>query len=184
MFESKEYTVTFKDFYSYLYRITEKVTPLPVDCGRLCDGSCCKGDDESGMYLFPGEKVMYENLPGWAKVQKSGLVFAGEKVDFFTCTGKCDRTLRPLACRIFPLFPFIDISGNLEIIMDPRGKGLCPLAGALHTNELDKKFVDTVRYVSKLMMKNSLLYSYMFELSRFTEQYANIFSINNPEDKI
>lgn len=170
-----------KDFYSYIYRLTDNVTPLPVDCGQLCDGSCCKGDEDTGMYLFPGEKVMYENLPDWAKIRKSGLLFGSKKVDFFTCPGSCDRKLRPLACRIFPLFPFIDISGNLEIIMDPRGKGLCPLAKAMKVSDLDPIFVDTVTYISKLMMKNSLLYSYMFELSRFTEQCADILSFDSQE---
>ena len=174
--------MTFKDFYSYIYNITEDVTPLPVDCGQLCGRSCCKGNDDTGMYLFPGESVMYENLPSWAKIQKSGLSFGGGKVDFFSCSGSCDRTLRPLACRIFPLFPFIDVSGNLKLIMDPRGKGLCPLARALDISDLDGKFIDTVRYISKLIMKNSLLYSYMFELSRFTEQYADIFSTGQKED--
>ena len=174
--------MNFKDFYSYIYRITENVTPLKVDCGRLCDGSCCKGDDDTGMYLFPGEKVMYENVPGWAKIRTCGLVLAGEKVDFFSCTGRCERALRPLACRIFPLFPFIDISGNLNVIMDPRGKGICPLAKTMDISELDEKFVGTVRYIFKLMMKNSLLYSYLFELSRFTEQYTNMFSFGSKED--
>ena len=174
--------MNYKDFYSYIYRITENVTPLEIDCGGLCDGSCCKGDDDTGMYLFPGEKVMYENVPGWAKIRPCGLSLAGEKVDFFSCSGKCDRALRPLACRIFPLFPFIDISGNLNIIMDPRGKRICPLAKTMDVSELDEKFVGTARYVFKLMIKNSLLYSYLFELSRFTEQYTNIFSFGSKED--
>lgn len=165
---------TCKDFYSYIYKITENVTPLPVDCGGLCNGSCCHGDDQTGMYLFPGEKIMYENVPDWAKIQKSGLVLAGEKVDFFSCTGTCDRALRPLACRIFPLFPYIDLSGDLQLIMDPRGKGICPLAKAMNISDLDENFVRVVGYVSKLMMKNSLLYSYLFDLSRFTDSCLNI----------
>lgn len=167
-----------KDFYSYIYRLTENVTPLPVDCGELCNGNCCKGDDDTGMYLFPGEKVMYENLPDWAKIRKCGFTFGVHKVDFISCTGNCDRSLRPLACRIFPLFPFIDISGELHIIMDPRGKGICPLARAMDIKDLDPKFVSTVQYISRLMMKNTLLYSYLFELSRFTEQNTLFKRIN------
>ena len=117
--------------------------------------------------------AMYETVPDWAKIRKCGFTFGGEKVDFISCTGSCDRSLRPLACRIFPLFPYIDISGNLEIIMDPRGKGICPLAATQKVSELDKKFVDTVRYISKIMMRNPLLYSYLFELSRFTDEYTD-----------
>ena len=170
-----------KDFYSYIYRLTENVTPLPVDCGKLCDCSCCKGDEDTGMYLFPGEKVMYENLPEWAKIRKCGFSFGVHKVDFISCTGQCDRALRPLACRIFPLFPYIDILGDLKIIMDPRGKGICPLAKALDISSLDRNFVRVVKYISGLMMKNPLLYSYMFELNRFTDQYSDISFFENNE---
>lgn len=165
--------MNFYDFYSKIYQLTNSVTPLPVDCGQLCDGSCCKGDEDTGMYLFPGEKVMYKISPEWAKIRKCGFTFAGEKIDFISCTGSCDRSLRPLACRIFPLFPYIDISGNLKLIMDPRGKGICPLAATQKVAELDKKFVDTVRYISKIMMRSPLLYSYLFELSRFTDEYTD-----------
>ena len=41
--------------YLQLYKLFDDVTPVPVDCGQLCDKACCKGDD-SGMFLFPGEK--------------------------------------------------------------------------------------------------------------------------------
>ena len=165
-----------KDFYSEIYRITDKVTPLPVDCGGLCDCSCCKGDDDTGMYLFPGEKVMYETMPDWANIRSCGFSFGNFKVDFISCPGYCDRSLRPLACRIFPLFPYIDISGELNIIMDPRGKGICPLARAMKISDLQPEFVDTVTYVSRIMMRNSLLYSYMFELSRFVDQSQDFLS--------
>ena len=173
-----------KEIYKAIYRHLDDLTPLPLDCGELCGKLCCSSydDDETGMYLFPGERVMYEPVPDWAKIQKSGLVLAGEKVDFFDCNGKCNRTLRPLACRIFPLFPYIDIGGELHMIMDPRGKGICPLAKAMTLSDLDGKFVDTVRYISKLMMKNSLLYSYLFDLSRFTDSCSDILQIRKNED--
>ena len=63
---------------------------------------------------------------------------------------------------------------ELKIIMDPRGKSICPLAKAMKISDLDPRFVDTVEYISSLMMRNSLLYSYMFELSRFTDQSLDI----------
>lgn len=170
---ARSFILNIKSFYTEIYRLTDNVTPLPIDCGQLCNCSCCKGDEDMGMYLFPGERVMYEKLPSWAKISKCGIVLGGEKVDFISCAGSCDRSLRPLACRIFPLFPFIDIDGSLKIIMDPRGKGICPLAKALDIKELDKRFVNTVEYISKIMIKNSLLYSYLFELSRFTQSYTD-----------
>lgn len=169
--------MNYKEFYTKVYKMTENVTPLPVDCGKLCDGSCCKGDDDTGMYLFPGERVMYEKMPAWAKIRKCGFSFGSYQVDFISCTGSCDRALRPLACRIFPLFPYIDISGKLHVIMDYRGKSICPLARSMRMSDLDKGFCDMVTYLSKLMIKNPLLYSYLFELSRFSEQYFPEFKL-------
>ena len=56
-------------FYRYAYSLLEEVTPLPADCGQLCGAACCKGDDETGMYLFPGERVMYRVMPDVYKRQ-------------------------------------------------------------------------------------------------------------------
>ena len=38
-------------------QVLEKVTPLTVNCGTVCDARCCQWDDlSSGMRLFPGEE--------------------------------------------------------------------------------------------------------------------------------
>ncbi len=34
------------------------LTPLLTDCGRLCGVACCKGDEQTGMLLFPGEEAL------------------------------------------------------------------------------------------------------------------------------
>ena len=47
--------------YLQLYRLFDTNTPLPVDCGKLCDCACCKGEG-SGMFLFPGEKEVFKLL--------------------------------------------------------------------------------------------------------------------------
>ena len=38
------------------YSQLRKVTPLDFDCGKICNGKCCKGDEKTGMILFPGEE--------------------------------------------------------------------------------------------------------------------------------
>ena len=81
------------------YSVLRSVTPLTVDCGKICNGKCCKGDNKTGMLLFPGE----ENL-----IDPDMKVYKNEKGDSFAvCDGTCDRNRRPLACRIYPLFPVI-----------------------------------------------------------------------------
>ena len=39
------------------YELLERTTPLTSDCGKLCNGLCCKGDGKTGMLLFPGEEI-------------------------------------------------------------------------------------------------------------------------------
>ena len=42
--------------------LLETLTPLKTDCGRLCQGACCQGDEQTGMLLFPGEEAFYERI--------------------------------------------------------------------------------------------------------------------------
>ena len=37
-------------------------TPLRADCGVLCDKACCRGNDNDGMLLFPGEETVLKTL--------------------------------------------------------------------------------------------------------------------------
>lgn len=61
-----------KDKYQKLYaeagRIIGDKTPLKKDCGQICDGACCKGDDDTGMLLFPFEESVLhvEETRGYA----------------------------------------------------------------------------------------------------------------------
>ena len=147
-------TVDRKKFYSKLYKMLESVTPLNVDCGQLCDGACCAVTDEvTGMYLFPGEEVMYNPMPSWGEIHEIDFTYDGGKyIDLFTCSGKCDRKLRPLSCRIFPLIPYAKRDGKLEILMDVRGRGMCPLATAMYKEDLSSEFVRKVTDAMKLCM--------------------------------
>lgn len=112
-------------FYRRLYDEIGAETPLWFDCGRLCGHACCAvTPDLPGMYLFPGEEALYEGLSGFV-VESSQLPGYGP-VKLLNCDGACDRSRRPLACRIFPLAPRATADG-LCLRMDRRGFGLCPL---------------------------------------------------------
>ena len=101
-----------KDKYQKLYadanRILSDKTPLKKDCGLICGGECCKGDNETGMLLFPFEKTTL-NI-----IEKDGVRLA-------VCDGSCDRNERPLSCRIFPFFPYVTPEGRIRVIPDIRG---------------------------------------------------------------
>jgi hypothetical protein len=154
------------DIYKRAYRMLESVTPLAADCGDACGKACCEGDEDTGMYLFPYEEVMLGDAD-FLNIVKSDFEYKkGVLVPLALCTPPCDRKLRPLACRIFPLFPYITPQGDLKIIMDPRGRAVCPLARRLRPNDLDARFVKRVENIFKFLVRFEEIETYLFELSR------------------
>ncbi len=165
--------------YLQLYRLFDNSTPLKVDCGKLCGGACCTGDD-AGMYLFPGEENVFRLLnPDWATIEKSDFKYTyrgkEKNVPILFCNGKCDRYQRPLACRIFPLTPYVTKSGKLEIITDPRAKSVCPLSWELSTDNLDYRFIKNVKKSFVLLMKNDEIREYMTSYSEYIDEYSKFF---------
>lgn len=166
--------------YLQLYRLFDNSTPIKTDCGKICGKACCKGED-AGMYLFPGEESVYRLLnPDWAEIEKSefNYEYGGRKkhVPILFCSGSCDRYQRPLACRIFPLTPYVNKSGELEIIMDPRAKSVCPLSRELDADELDYGFIKNVRKAFVLLMKNAEIKEYMVKYSEYIDEYRRFFN--------
>ena len=115
--------------------LLENETPLKTDCGRLCGGACCQGDEQTGMLLFPGEEHCFKDCD-FGHVIPANFSLAGRDVQLFVCSGHCSRESRPLACRLFPLFLRFRKDGATRIRMDPRAFSVCPLCGygmdALH----------------------------------------------------
>ncbi len=165
--------------YLQLYRLFDRSTPIPADCGKLCSSVCCKGDD-CGMYLFPGEERVFRLLnPDWAKVEKSDFCYEFDgkikKVPILFCGGSCDRYQRPLACRIFPLTPYINKAQKAEIIIDPRAKAMCPLAKTLYLADFDRNFVKNVHRAFALLMKNREIVEYLKAYSAYIDEYKKFF---------
>ncbi len=164
--------------YLQLFRLFDGCTPTRFDCGKICRKACCKGDD-CGMYLFPGEKKVYDLLnPDWAKIEASEFTYIhdGKKknVPILFCSGNCDRFQRPLACRIFPLTPYTE-DGKLKIIIDPRAKSVCPLTDGTQLSDFDEKFVDNVYKTFKVLMSNKEFCSFMEAYSEYLREYFKFF---------
>ena len=168
--------ITPKIFYQKLYNMLENITPLSIDCGKLCDGACCAVTDEvTGMYLFPGENVMYEKMPSWGEIHETDFTYDGGKyIDLFTCEGKCDRKLRPLSCRIFPLAPYAKRGERMKVIMDIRGRGMCPLASAMRIEDLSEEFVDAVTKAMNVCMLNRQTREFIYSLSESIDDLAKL----------
>ena len=166
--------------YLQLYRMFDENTPIPVDCGKLCNAACCSGDD-SGMFLFPGEKEVFKLLePEGFRIEYSDLTYDDDgiirKTPIIFCEGNCDRYIRPLACRIFPLTPVIDRDGKIEIITDPRAKSVCPLAKTFYLSEYDESFVNAVKKTFTLLSKNKHVMAFLREYTNYINEFRRFFS--------
>jgi len=141
------------EIYKSIYKYYGDTTPLLVDCGKLCGGACCESsdDEETGMYLFPGEEKLFKNNPDF-KIVSSEFEYAGKVADILICKGHCNRKLRPLSCRIFPVIPYIK-KDNFKLIFDPRAKSVCPLVELNGFSQLDKEFIRKTENVIRLLMK-------------------------------
>lgn len=164
--------IAMKKVYEKAYSIIGDLTPIPADCGKLCDKACCKGDDETGMYLFPFEEVMMENTQDWLNISKSDFNYTLDRyADIAVCHKPCPRYKRPFSCRIFPLAPYIDENGIFSVIMDKRAKSMCPLAFALNTDELDKNFVDAVYKACKHLMNYRMIAKFIKAQSKLIDEF-------------
>lgn len=151
----------YNKMYQKIFKIMGDLTPLKADCGKLCGGACCKGDENTGMRLFPFEE---SELP--VKILDNG-------VRLVVCDGKCDRTKRPLACRIFPFFPTVDERGKVFVESDFRGARLCPLIS--HSDEIifDKRFFNALKKVGKILAKDEACLEFLREATEEIDTYKD-----------
>ncbi len=165
--------------YLQLYKLFDDVTPLKIDCGKLCNKACCQGDD-CGMLLFPGEECVYNLFsPEWANVDTTNMTYKHNNneynVNILFCNGNCDRYQRPLSCRIFPLTPYINKNDKLEIIVDPRAKGICRLAKLMDIDEFDPVFIKNIERAFALLIKNKRIHNFLVEYSKHLDEYNEFF---------
>ena len=151
----------YKAMYDKIFRILGDLTPLNVDCGLLCGGACCKGDQNTGMILFPNEDTTLD-----VKITEYGEKLA-------VCDGSCNRKERPLSCRIFPFFPTIDEKGRIFVEKDYRGARLCPLIE--HSEEIvfNPKFFKALKKVGKILAKDDACRNFLYKQTEEIDIYAN-----------
>ena len=150
----------YKKMYEKIFDILGELTPLKADCGVLCGGACCKGDASIGMHLFPFE----ESSLHVSENKENGVRLA-------LCDGSCDRTGRPLSCRIFPFFPTVDDRGKVYIEADMRAYRLCPLLSHIDEIEFDKRFFKALKKVGKLLAKDEACIRFMRDVTAEIDTY-------------
>ena len=139
--------------------LLENLTPLKTDCGRLCQGACCRGDDATGMLLFPGEEALYEGC-AFARVVETDFSLGAAPALLLVCDGACDRKNRPLACRLFPLFLKFKADGSTRVGMDARARAVCPLTD-YGVRGLDPRFRQAVRQAYDLLLADEACARYL-----------------------
>ena len=144
--------------------ILENVTPLKNDCGRYCGGACCQSDEDGqgGMLLFPGEEALYRDLPEGFSIFPDDSVMAGGRL--LVCEGTCQRSMRPLSCRLFPLLPT-----ETGVKMDRRGWAVCPLMEG-GKRALNPEFVNAVNEAGRLLYGSKELSTFLNAIHAYNER--------------
>ena len=182
-----------KRTYKAIYRLLDKVSPVPYDCGKLCNAACCNcgnDDEDLGIYLLPGEDKVHERDSDW-------LIWSAEnaedyefpeswkgKVYFVRCKTPpvCPREKRPIQCRTFPLTPHIDLDGELSMILnDSELPYNCPLIE--REMELTPEFVQATYTAWKHLIRDPLIYDLVKEDSEYREykDYCEVFEAESEE---
>jgi len=158
------------------YDILDNITPLKLDCGSLCGQACCREDngseEETGMFLFPGEEELFSDADDWMAIIPVDSIRPGLKLA--RCNGTCPRDRRPLACRIFPLTPYLTKDEILLVKMDPRAAVLCPLAREMKRNSLRQDFINAVRKASTVLVSDPDIKEYIYFLSEMLDDYTSM----------
>lgn len=142
--------------------LLKTLTPLKTDCGRLCAGACCQGDEKTGMLLFPDEEAFYQGCT-FARIIPAGFMLGGKDAQLLVCDGTCERDNRPLACRLFPLFLKFKEEGVTKLRMDVRAKAVCPLTD-YGIKALDPDFKQAVRKAYDILLEDEECARYLREL--------------------
>ncbi|MEY8367975.1 hypothetical protein AALA24_04320 [Anaerovoracaceae bacterium 42-11] len=166
-----------KRTYQAIYRLLDRVSPVPYDCGTLCSAICCScgNDDENlGIYLLPGEDKVHDRDDDWltwsaeyAEDYEFPESWTG-KVYFVRCKTPpiCPRERRPMQCRTFPLTPHIDEDGVLSLVLNDSDLPYsCPLIA--EKIELDPAFVKATYTCWKHLLRDPLIYDLVKEDSEY-----------------
>ncbi len=146
------------------YEYLEKVTPVKYDCGKICNKKCCKGNDNDGMLLFPGEDEIFRDNNNFE-------IYYDNHYESFAvrCKGPCDRNDRPLSCRIFPYFLYSEgETRKISVAPDIRALNFCPLVSEKYN--VDRKFLRALRISSLKLSENNEIVVF---LQKITEKLTD-----------
>lgn len=153
-----------------IYQRLDEVTPVNFDCGKLCGEVCCVYDadethtEELVLYLLPGEELMYEDSPDFELyyMDSSEIRYPHswkDNIYLVKCKNppRCDRSIRPIQCRTFPLVPHISKNGEFHLVLDETEFPYeCPIIRD-HI-KLNEDFINVTYEIWKMLISNPLVY--------------------------
>lgn len=153
-----------------IYQRLDEVTPVDFDCGKLCGEVCCVYDadethtEELVLYLLPGEELMYEDSPDFELyyMDSSEIRYPHswkDNIYLVKCKNppRCDRSIRPIQCRTFPLVPHISKNGEFHLVLDETEFPYeCPIIRD-HI-KLNEDFINFTYEIWKMLISNPLVY--------------------------
>lgn len=172
--------------YRAIYRLLDRVSPVSFDCGTLCNAACCSLEDmdpyydmteeeieageleaDMGMIMLPGEDKIHDKNDGWLEwtSDSTDVLDYPESwngmVHFAKCQGHyhCNRKMRPIQCRTFPVAPHLDENGVLHLILDDLELPYtCPLQDAGEELVLEERFLRATYTAWKRLVTDPLIY--------------------------
>ena len=172
-----------------IYKTLDKVSPVDFDCGKLCGEVCCTYDaddyhnDELALYLLPGEELMYLESDSFELyyIDSDEIAYPHSwkgKIYLVKCKNppKCDRNIRPIQCRTFPLSPHISKDNKFHLIFDETEFPYkCPI---IHEHiKLNDDFIRETYKVWSVLIKNPLVYDLIDMDSRKRENKKTDYEI-------
>ena len=172
-----------------IYKRLDEVSPVDFDCGKLCGEVCCVYDaDESHteelvLYLLPGEELMYEGSPDFELyyLDSSEIRYPHswkDSIYLVKCINppKCDRSIRPIQCRTFPLVPHITKNGEFHLVLDETEfPYVCPI---IHDHiKLNANFINVTFEIWQMLIRNPLVYDLVDMDSRDREKRTSDYKI-------
>ncbi|MBN2190201.1 MAG: YkgJ family cysteine cluster protein [Candidatus Aureabacteria bacterium] len=116
-----------------------------IELCKKCDDPCCNGyfilsEDERKKLCKAGHNRHIEERDDYC-------VFEGDPCPFYA-DGKCSiHDIRPTICRVYPMYPYINDDGKLEIDIDDE----CPAV-----KELGKEFFEQAREKAEKFVKEEI----------------------------
>ena len=176
-----------KRTYEAIYRLLDKVSPVSYDCGTLCGAACCTCDSlnsdedfDMGIYLLPGEEKLFtrkEEWLSWTSDDAENYDFPDSwsgKVFFIRCKTPpvCERKMRPIQCRTYPLAPHIDAFDRLVLIYNANDLPYnCPLIEK--RIPLEKSFIKATYTAWKHLIRDPYIYD-LVEFDSICRDYDEI----------